>query len=79
MSNTAFDNLVGINCHGDKFWSLLHTDKHFYRLNRAYNTISECLDREHEASTSGTLFDRYELRMEQLQLQHKICDILNHS
>ena len=61
-----------------RFWSLICSDQHFYRVTRAYNTLNQLIcSIEAEGGRDGT-FDLNGLRKERVRLKDEIFYLIAH-
>lgn len=61
-----------------KFWSLVCSDEHFYRLCRAYNTVNQQVCRIEAEGGRDATFDLNGLRQERVRLKDEIFYYLSH-
>jgi len=61
-----------------KFWSLICSDEHFYRLTRAYNTVNQIICDIELNGEGHTAFDLNGLRRERVRLKDEIFYLLSH-
>ncbi|NVJ96744.1 MAG: DUF465 domain-containing protein [Alphaproteobacteria bacterium] len=78
MRYIPFDLLAEIPGREEKFWALICSDDQFYRLTRAYNTISESLYRVEGRGEDDFVFEHKDLRKERLWLKDEIFYRLRH-
>ena len=61
-----------------KFWSLICSDEHFYRLTRAYNTVNQLICQIELEGGRPATFDLNGLRKERVHLKDEIFYFLTH-
>jgi len=78
MRYIPFDLLSEIPGKEDRFWSLISSDDHFYKLTKAYNTLNSNLCEAERCRECGLTFQIDDLRKERLWIKDEIFYHLSH-
>lgn len=78
MRYIPFELLEEIPGREERFWCLIKENERFYKLNRAYNTISKSLCETEDCGGCDLPFCTQDLRKERLWIKDEIFGYLNH-